>query len=76
MMDDLGPIRPPRLNRCPGCGVNPAPPMVYGEHVTRRYVCDACRDAGQRRSDAMRDQIKAAVRDAEQRALEARFNGR
>lgn len=42
---------------CPMCGINSCPRMVYGEHATRRYVCDSCRDRGQDRADAMEPEI-------------------
>ena len=50
-------IRPTGI--CPMCGVNPAPRVTYGERDQRRYVCDDCAEAGQRRSDETMVEIEA-----------------
>lgn len=50
---------------CPMCRVNPAPPVTFGERHPGGYVCDDCRDEGQRRADETMAAIEAmrAVRE-------------
>ena len=50
-------IRPTGIR--PGCGVNPAPPITYGERDQRRYLCPDCAADSQRRSDETMAAIEA-----------------
>ena len=36
----------------PMCGVNPTPPVTYGQYDQRQYVCSDCAAESQRRAEA------------------------
>lgn len=50
---------------CPMCGVNPTPPLTYGETESRQYICDDCVIEGHRRAAEMRPEIDRLRRSRE-----------